>query len=69
MQIVRFTFDICLREHMNKDVYSMARDLEAGIMKVDGVCGCEATPSYANLSNYIDVDDIIVKQLKKASQL
>lgn len=41
MTVVRYTFDVCLRDAIDKDTYSMARLIEESIMKCNGVCGCE----------------------------
>ena len=41
MTVVRYTFDVCLRDGINKDTYAMARQIEESILKCNGVCGCE----------------------------
>lgn len=41
MTVVRYTFDVCLRDGIDKDIYSMAHLIEESIMKCNGVCGCE----------------------------
>ena len=42
MTVVRYTFDVCLRDGIDKDTYSMAHLIEESIRKCNGVCGCEA---------------------------
>lgn len=63
MKVVRYTFDVCLRSRIDKDVYTMATELEKGIMKVDGVIGCEAKSSHTELVNSVDVDKVIKSQM------
>ena len=41
MTVVRYTFDVCLRDGIDKDTHTMARQIEESILKCDGVCGCE----------------------------
>ena len=41
MTVVRYTFDICLRDGLNKDTYSMGSLIEKSILGTNGVCGCE----------------------------
>lgn len=65
MKVIRYTFDICFGKNISKDVYSMAIELEKGIMKVDGVCGCEVKTSHAFLANCVEVDKVIEEQNKR----
>lgn len=41
MKVVRYTFDVCLREGLDKDTYSMGSLIEKSILGTAGVCGCE----------------------------
>lgn len=41
MKVLRYTFDICIRNGVDKDAYCMGSLIEKAIMKCDGVCGCE----------------------------
>jgi len=41
MTVVRYTFDVCLRDGINKDEYSMGSLIEKSILGTNGVCGCE----------------------------
>lgn len=41
MKIVRYTFDVCVRDNNDKDIYTHATILEKAIANCDGVCGCE----------------------------
>ena len=41
MTVVRYTFDVCLRDGLNKDTYSMSSLIEESILGTAGVCGCE----------------------------
>ena len=41
MKVVRYTFDVCLREGLDKDTYSMGSLIEESILGTAGVCGCE----------------------------
>ena len=56
MKVVRYTFDVCLRDGINKDTYSMRSLIEASIMKCDGICGCEAVQKPEELGWYNSVD-------------
>ena len=60
MKVVRYTFDVCLRDGIDKDTYSMVRPLEEAIMGCSGVCGCEHAPR-ADSHGYrcVDVDKAI----------
>lgn len=60
MKVVRYTFDVCLRDGIDKDTYSMVRPLEEAIMKCGDVCGCEHVPG-ADSRGYdsVDVDKAI----------
>lgn len=53
MKVVRYTFDVCLRDNIDKDTYSMERLIEKSIMTCNGVCGCE---SAADSRGYCCVD-------------
>lgn len=41
MKVVRYTFDVCLRDSADKDTYGMASELEKAIAGCRNVCGCE----------------------------
>lgn len=41
MKVVRYTFDVCLREGLDKDTYCMGSLIEESILGTAGVCGCE----------------------------
>lgn len=41
MQVVRYTFDVCVRDNADKDTYSLTPILEKSIASCEGVCGCE----------------------------
>lgn len=41
MTVVRYTFDVCLRDGLNKDIYSMGSLIADSILGTAGVCGCE----------------------------
>lgn len=41
MKVVRYTFDVCVRDCIGKDTYSLAPTLEKAIASCEGVCGCE----------------------------
>ncbi|MBQ1344742.1 MAG: hypothetical protein IIY62_00125 [Kiritimatiellae bacterium] len=41
MTVVRYTFDVCLREGLGKDIYTMGSLIEKSILGTAGVCGCE----------------------------
>ena len=41
MIVVRYTFDVCLRDGLNKDKYNMGSLIEKSILGTAGVCGCE----------------------------
>lgn len=62
MKVVRYTFDVCLRNSANKDVYSMAAELEKALAKADYVCGVEVKDSHTFKSNMCDVDAFIRAQ-------
>lgn len=61
MKVVRYTFDVCIRDGVNKDIYSMRSLIEASIMKCDGVCGCETVqkPEELGYYNVVDVNKAI----------
>lgn len=60
MTVVRYTFDVCLRDGIDKDTYSMARRIEESILKCNGVCGCEyAYKADANGYSSVNVNDAI----------
>ena len=60
MTVVRYTFDVCLRDGTNKDEYSMGSLIEKSILGTDGVCGCELAHN-ADAEGYssVDVNDAI----------
>lgn len=60
MIVVRYTFDVCLRDGINKDTYSMGSLIADSILKTAGVCGCEVAHK-ANAEGYrsVNVDDAI----------
>ena len=62
MKIVRYTFDVCLRDSTDRDTYDMARKLEEGILKVENVCGCEVVKDSFNRFNQVSVNDAIRSQ-------
>lgn len=41
MTVVRYIFDVCLRDGLDKDTYSMGSLIEKSILGTNGVCGCE----------------------------
>ena len=41
MTVVRYTFDVCLRDGLNKDTYGMGGLIAESILGTAGVCGCE----------------------------
>lgn len=41
MTVVRYTFDVCLRDGLNKDIYSIGSLIADSILGTAGVCGCE----------------------------
>ncbi len=60
MIVVRYTYNICLRNGLDKDTYDMAKRVEEHIMKCDGVCGCEIAHEKDNRGyNSFNVDDAI----------
>lgn len=60
MTVVRYTFDVCLRESINKDTYSMGSLIAESILGTDGVCGCELARK-ADTEGYscVNVNDAI----------
>lgn len=57
MIVVRYTFDVCLRDGLNKDTYSMGSLIAESILGTDGVCGCEiAHKAGEQESGYNSVD-------------
>lgn len=60
MTVVRYTFDVCLRDGINKDEYSMGSLIAKSIVGTSGVCGCELAHK-ANAEGYssVNVDDAI----------
>ena len=63
MIVVRYTFDVCLRDGVNKDAYSMGSLIEESILGTAGVCGCELAHK-ADVEGYssVNVDDAIKHQ-------
>ena len=59
MKVVRYTFDICIKDGCDKDVYSLASELEKSIMKTEYVCGCEVRHTHSCRFNSVDVDRVI----------
>ena len=41
MTVVRYTFDVCLRDGLSKDTYGMGGLIAESILGTAGVCGCE----------------------------
>ena len=62
MTVVRYTFNVCFKDGIDKDVYTMASELEKAIMKVPWVCGCEALHTHAMRFNSVDVNKVIEGQ-------
>ena len=60
MTVVRYTFDVCLRDGLNKDTYSMGSLIAESILKTAGVCGCEVAHK-ADAGGYgsVNVNDAI----------
>lgn len=60
MKVVRYTFDVCLRDGLDKDTYSMGSLIEKSILGTNGVCGCEiAHKTDAEGYSSVDVNDAI----------
>lgn len=60
MTVVRYTFDVCLRDGLDKDTYSMGSLIEKSILGTAGVCGCEiAHKADAEGYSSVDVNDAI----------
>lgn len=55
MKVVRYTFDVCLRDGLNKDTYSMGSLITKSILGTAGVCGCEIAHK-ADADGYSSVD-------------
>ncbi len=55
MKVVRYTFDVCLRDGIDKDGYSMSSLIEKSILGTNGVCGCEIAYK-ADAEGYSSVD-------------
>jgi len=60
MRVVRYTFDVCLRDGINKDEYSMGSLIAKSILDTAGVCGCELSHK-ADAEGYssVNVNDAI----------
>lgn len=69
MKVVRYTFDICIKDACNKDVYSLASELEKSIMKTEYVCGCEVRHTHSCRFNSVHVDDVIKVQNSKQKNI
>ena len=54
MKVVRYTFDVCVRDNVDKDTYSLAPILEKAIASCDQVCGCETV--WKGLPGYLTVN-------------
>lgn len=54
MQIIRYTFDVCVRDNNDKDVYDLAHSIENAIANCEGVCGCETV--WKGLPGFLKVD-------------
>ena len=60
MKVVRYTFNVCLRDGIDKDIYSMGSLIEKSILGTAGVCGCErAHKADAEGYSSVNVDDAI----------
>lgn len=61
MKVVRYTFDVCIRDSVDRDTYSMKSLIEKAIMNCDGVCGCETVqkPKELGYYNVVDVNKAI----------
>ena len=60
MTVVRYTFDVCLCNGIDKDEYTMGGLIEKSILDTDGVCGCElANKADAEGYSSVNVDDAI----------
>ena len=60
MTVVRYTFDVCLRDGLNKDTYGMGGLIAESILSTAGVCGCELVHK-ADAAGYssVNVNDAI----------
>lgn len=60
MTVVRYTFDVCLRDGLNKDTYGMGGLIAESILGTAGVCGCELVHK-ADAEGYssVNVNDAI----------
>lgn len=60
MTVVRYTFDVCLRDGLNKDTYGMGGLIAESILGTAGVCGCELVHK-ADAAGYssVNVNDAI----------
>lgn len=68
MNVVRYTFDVCFRDHVSKDAYSMTAEIEKNIMRCDGVCGCEGRIDKEGFSS-VNVDSVVNWQRRKGKWL
>lgn len=60
MKVVRYTFDVCIRDSVDRDTYSMKSLIEKAITNCDGVCGCETVQKPKELNyNSVDVNKAI----------
>lgn len=60
MTVVRYTFDVCLRNGIDKDEYTMGGLIEKSILDTAGVCGCElAHKADAEGYSSVNMDDAI----------
>lgn len=70
MTVVRYTFDVCLRDGLNKDTYGMGGLIAESILGTAGVCGCELVHK-ADAEGYssVNVNDAINWQRTNRSWL
>ena len=60
MTVIRYTFDVCLRDGIDKDTYSMGSLIAESILGTAGVCGCElAYKADAEGYSSVNVNDAI----------
>ena len=62
MKVIRYSFDVCVRDNYEHDVYTLAHELEKHMMKADSVCGCEVQNSHTFSANAVDVGKVIAFQ-------
>jgi hypothetical protein len=59
MKVVRYTFDVCVRNNTDKDIYSLAPIIEKAIASCEGVCGCETAWKSIPGFNSVDVNKVL----------